>query len=37
VLLYRGTEQLMIDDIQCAPVDAFLRKLHPARGLPFVR
>lgn len=37
VLLYRGKEQLMIDGIQCVPVESFLRKLHPARALPFVR
>jgi predicted AAA+ superfamily ATPase len=29
LLLYRGAERLLIDDILCCPVDAFLRSLHP--------
>lgn len=37
VLLHRGNDQLMVDGIQCAPVDTFLRRIHPDRPLPFVR
>ena len=36
VLLYRGTESLVIDGVCCVPVESFLRQLHPARELPFV-
>lgn len=32
-LLYRGTEQLLIDGILCLPVEDFLRRLEPSRGL----
>ena len=34
VLLYRGKETLLIDGILCAPVEGFLRALHPRRELP---
>jgi len=33
VLLYRGTERLLVDGIRCLPGDEFLRELHPARSL----
>lgn len=33
-LLYRGTEALEIDGIQCLPCDAFLRRLVPGEPLP---
>ena len=33
LLLYRGTEPLLIDGIRCQPVDDFLRQLHPSRPL----
>jgi predicted AAA+ superfamily ATPase len=33
VLLYRGTERLLIDDIRCIPCDEFLRQLTPSRGI----
>jgi len=32
-LLYRGTERLLIDGIQCLPGEEFLRRLHPSRPL----
>lgn len=32
-LLYRGTERLLIDGIQCLPGEEFLRQLHPSRPL----
>lgn len=37
LLLYRGTETLAIDGIQCAPVEGFLRALHPGKALPSAR
>lgn len=33
-LLYRGDERIVIDDILCLPVEAFLRELRPNRPLP---
>jgi predicted AAA+ superfamily ATPase len=33
LLLYRGSERRRIDDVWCLPVEAFLRDLHPSRGL----
>ncbi|MDO8834304.1 MAG: hypothetical protein Q7V01_01855 [Vicinamibacterales bacterium] len=33
LLLYRGTERLVIDGILCEPVDQFLRNLRPDTGL----
>jgi hypothetical protein len=33
VLLYRGSEKRRIEDLWCLPAEAFLRDLHPARGL----
>ncbi|MCB1033384.1 MAG: DUF4143 domain-containing protein, partial [Acidobacteria bacterium] len=33
VLLYRGRERLLIDDILCLPGEEFLRSLHPERSL----
>lgn len=32
LLLYRGTEELMIDGIRCVPVETFLRSLTPGSG-----
>jgi hypothetical protein len=29
LLLYRGSEELMIDGIRCLPVEQFLRELIP--------
>ncbi|MEZ6035835.1 MAG: DUF4143 domain-containing protein [Planctomycetota bacterium] len=37
VLLYRGREALLVDGIVCAPVDEFLRGLHPQHELPFAQ
>ncbi len=34
LLLYRGTDHLKVDGIQCAPVDWFLRNLRPGSGIP---
>lgn len=34
VLLYRGSEELMIDGIRCLPVDSFLRGLAPEARRP---
>jgi uncharacterized protein len=33
LLLYRGTQKLLIDGVRCWPVEAFLRGLRPDRGL----
>jgi predicted AAA+ superfamily ATPase len=33
-LLYRGREELMIDQVRCLPVDRFLRALRPDSPLP---
>ena len=33
VLLYRGAERLAVRDILCLPVEDFLARLHPKRGL----
>jgi hypothetical protein len=33
LLLYRGSERRRVDDLWCLPVEAFLRDLHPSRGL----
>jgi predicted AAA+ superfamily ATPase len=33
LLLYRGTERLLVNDIVCCPVDAFLRSLRPEAGI----
>ena len=33
LLLYRGTEPLLIDGIRCQPVDSFLNQLHPSQPL----
>lgn len=33
-LLYRGREELMIDQVRCLPVDRFLRALRPDGPLP---
>jgi predicted AAA+ superfamily ATPase len=33
VLLHRESERRRIEDVWCLPVEAFLRDLHPARGL----
>lgn len=33
VLLYRGSERLLIHDILCVPCDEFLRRLHPKGSL----
>jgi predicted AAA+ superfamily ATPase len=33
VLIYRGTERLLIDGIWCVPGEEFLRALHPSQGL----
>ncbi len=33
-MLYRGGERLRIDGVWCLPVDDFLRRLSPDRGLP---
>lgn len=33
LLLYRGTERLLIDDVLCVPVDEFLRQVRPGVGL----
>lgn len=30
ILLYRGTDKLLINDIPCIPCETFLRQLHPA-------
>lgn len=32
-LLYRGKEQLLMDDILCLPCEAFLKNLHPGNAL----
>ena len=32
-LLYRGPRRLLIDDVLCLPVDAFLRGIVPNRPL----
>ena len=37
LLLYLGEEELLIDGVRCLPCDRFLRRLHPARGLPASR
>ena len=37
VLLYRGAERLAVRDILCLPVEDFLARLHPQRGLPAAR
>lgn len=34
LLLYRGPERIVIDDILCLPVDEFLRELVSNRPLP---
>ena len=33
LLLYRGEDRLLIDDILCVPVEEFLRQLVPSKGL----
>jgi len=33
ILVYRGKEKLKIDDILCIPVEEFLLKLHPEKGI----
>ncbi|NIM51370.1 MAG: AAA family ATPase [Gemmatimonadales bacterium] len=33
LLLYRGEDPLRIGEIQCCPVEAFLRELRPSQGL----
>jgi predicted AAA+ superfamily ATPase len=33
VLLYRGTDRLLVGGIRCIPADEFLRELRPGRGL----
>lgn len=33
ILLYRGAERLWMEGVWCVPVEEFLLKLHPARGL----
>jgi predicted AAA+ superfamily ATPase len=33
ILLYRGGERRRIEDVWCLPAEAFLRDLHPSRGL----
>jgi len=33
MLLYRGTERLLVDDIWCLPGEQFLRELRPRRSL----
>lgn len=33
LLLYRGVERLLVDDVVCLPVDAFLKELEPSRDL----
>jgi predicted AAA+ superfamily ATPase len=33
LMLYRGQERLVIDGVTCAPVEEFLRRLHPSRGV----
>lgn len=32
VLLYRGSERFMEDNVMCLPCEQFLRRLHPARN-----
>lgn len=34
LLLYRGTEELVLDGIRCMPVERFLRELRPGSDLP---
>ena len=36
ILLYRGSEKQMVDDILCVPCEEFLRRLHPSRPFPFL-
>ncbi len=33
ILLYAGTERLLIDDVHCLPCESFLRQLHPSAPL----
>ncbi len=33
ILLYGGEERRFVDGIWCVPVEAFLRTLHPSRGV----
>jgi uncharacterized protein len=33
VLLYRGTERLLVENVRCLPVEEFLLELRPHRGL----
>lgn len=32
LLLYRGTERLVVEGVDCVPCETFLRALHPRRG-----
>jgi len=34
ILLYRGTERLLVDDVLCLPCEAFLQALSPGADLP---
>jgi predicted AAA+ superfamily ATPase len=34
LMLYRGSDRLRLGDVLCMPVEEFLSRLHPARGLP---
>ena len=36
MLLYRGKERIVINDVLCVPVDEFLLSLHPSKPLPFI-
>ena len=33
VMLYRGSEHLLVDNVHCIPVDSFLKRLHPSEPL----
>lgn len=35
-LLYRGQEQVLIDDVCCIPTADFLSRLHPDSALPYL-
>ncbi len=35
LLLYRGKEKIMVDDILCVPCGEFLKNLYPGKELPF--
>ena len=33
VLLYRGSESMLTEDVHCIPVEQFLKKLHPEKAI----